>query len=63
MVSKQVKHFASKLKKLKNRIRVETHNKARVEKRLKKLAQDVKKTEHSKKEAMARAKKAKKKKK
>jgi uncharacterized protein YgbK (DUF1537 family) len=62
MTTKQVKHLASKLKKLKNRIRVETHNKARVEKRLKNLAQEVKKTEKSKKEAAARAKKAKKKK-
>jgi len=62
MVSKQVKHFASKLKKLKNRIRVETHSKSRIEKKLKKLAQEVKKTEKNKKEAMAKAKKAKKKK-
>ncbi|MBR9705498.1 hypothetical protein GOV14_00535 [Candidatus Pacearchaeota archaeon] len=56
------KQAASKIKKVKERLRIEGHNKKRIEARIRKLAQELKKNERSLKAAKIREARAKKKK-
>lgn len=53
------KQLRSRLKKLRERVRIETRARKRVEDKIKKLGHEVKKREHDLKEAIKRAKKKK----